>query len=87
MPVKFGISNIRESEDGIITFDYSHDVASVGKVGADGFKVVAVNGNSISTPEGSRVFDISGRNVSAENLPSGIYIVRTADKSVKVRIP
>ena len=32
------------------------------------------------------VFDITGRKVNPEALPSGIYVVRTPDRTVKVRI-
>ena len=47
---------------------------------------VIVNGNSIIAPEGSRVYDISGRIMDAETLPAGIYIVNTPKGTVKTRI-
>ncbi len=56
-------------------------------IGADSSDSVRVEGNSIIAPEGSAVFDITGRRVNATGLRAGIYIVRTADgKSVKVKI-
>jgi len=56
-------------------------------IGADSIDSVRVEGNSIIAPEGSAVFDITGRRVNATGLRAGIYIVRTADgKSVKVKI-
>lgn len=48
---------------------------------------VRVEGDSIIAPDGSEIFDISGRRVSADGLRKGIYIVRTPDgKAVKVMI-
>lgn len=45
-------------------------------------------GNSILVPDGARVFDMNGREVSGENLQKGIYIVVKPGfkKAVKVMI-
>lgn len=50
--------------------------------------LVEVWGNSIAAPEGSRVFDLNGREVGKDNLQKGIYIVTkpTFDKAVKVMV-
>ena len=84
VPVEWAISNIRESSDGTITFDF----ASTSGIDAieDSDTGVIVNGNSIIAPEGSRVYDISGRIMDAETLPAGIYIVNTPKGTVKTRI-
>ena len=48
---------------------------------------IRAEGANIIAPEGSAVFDITGRRVNATGLRAGIYIVRTpAGKSVKVKI-
>ena len=48
---------------------------------------IRAEGGSIIAPEGSAVFDITGRRVNATGLRAGIYIVRTpAGKAVKVKI-
>lgn len=50
--------------------------------------LVEVWGNSILVPDGARVFDMNGREVSGENLQKGIYIVVKPGfkKAVKVMI-
>jgi len=56
-------------------------------IGADSSDSVRVEGGSIIAPEGSAVFDITGRRVNATGLRAGIYIVRTADgNAVKVKV-
>lgn len=83
-PVEWKISNIRESADGVVTFDFegSSGIADVVS-GAEG---VSVRGNSIIVPEGSSVYNVSGRVVRPDNLPAGIYLVRTPGGTVKVRV-
>ncbi|MDE5688065.1 MAG: hypothetical protein K2I18_05500 [Paramuribaculum sp.] len=55
--------------------------------GTDASSSVRVDGNDIIAPEGSEVYDLSGRRVNPNGLAGGIYIVRTPDgKAVKVRI-
>lgn len=83
-PVDWAISNIRESEDGTITFDFT-TAAGVGNLTTQGFDL-RVEGNSIIAPEGARVYDISGRATGCSNLPGGVYIVRMGGKSVKIAL-
>jgi hypothetical protein len=48
---------------------------------------IRAEGGNIIAPEGSEVFDITGRRVSATGLRAGIYIVRTpGGKAVKVKV-
>lgn len=49
---------------------------------------VEVWGNNILVPEGARIFDLNGREVSGENLSRGIYIVTKPGfkKAVKVAV-
>ncbi|MDE5689017.1 MAG: chitobiase/beta-hexosaminidase C-terminal domain-containing protein [Paramuribaculum sp.] len=55
--------------------------------GAEGESEVRVDGDSIIAPQGSEVYDLSGRRVNPTGLAGGIYIVRTpGGKAVKVRI-
>ncbi len=62
-------------------------VTAIDSVGADSVDSVRADGDSIIAPEGSEVYDLSGRRVRPEGLRSGIYIVRTPDgKAVKVAI-
>lgn len=81
---KASVTNIRETEDGDILFDFSDGATGVTAVSAD--NSVRTLGNSIIAPEGSRVFDISGRPVAPRNLPAGIYVVATPSGTVKVVI-
>lgn len=81
---KPAITNIRETEEGDILFDFSDGNSGVSSVlAADS---VRTEGNSIIAPAGSRVFDISGRSVNPENLPSGIYVVVTPTGTVKIAL-
>ena len=55
--------------------------------GAEDESAVRVDGDSIIAPEGSEVYDLSGRRVNPAGLASGIYIVRVpGGKAVKVRV-
>ncbi len=48
---------------------------------------IRAEGGSIIAPEGSEVYDITGRRVNATGLRAGIYIVRTpGGKAVKVKV-
>lgn len=63
--------------------------SSIGTVEeSDDSFLVEVWGNSILVPEGARVFDMNGREVSGDNLQKGIYIVVKPGfkKAVKVSI-
>jgi M6 family metalloprotease-like protein len=84
VPVPWYISNIRETAEGNITFDFS-TTAGVNAI-ADDDPCVRVEGNSIIAPEGSEIYDIAGRRTSAQYLPEGIYIVATPQGAVKVKI-
>ncbi len=50
--------------------------------------LVEVWGNNILAPEGSRIFDLNGREVSGDTLQKGVYIVVNPkfEKSVKVLV-
>lgn len=55
--------------------------------GAEGESEVRVDGDSIIAPQGSEVYDLSGRRVNPTGLAGGIYIVRiSGGKAIKVRI-
>lgn len=84
VPVEWSISNIREDANGTITFDFG-DTAGIGDLRQD-IEGVYVSGNSISAPEGSEIYDISGRQTGMSGLTPGIYIVRTPSGSVKISI-
>lgn len=82
---KFGIYNIRESEDGVVTFDYSADTSGIGEVAVDGSEILVAGGRIIA-PEGSEIYDMSGRKCASANLSSGVYVVRTGSENVKVLV-
>lgn len=84
IPVEWSISNIRENEDGSVTFDFN-TTAGTDSIGDD-MNGIRINGNSIESPEGSRIFDISGNELNGKSLPSGIYIVKTSSGICKVRL-
>ncbi|MDE6134966.1 MAG: M6 family metalloprotease domain-containing protein, partial [Muribaculaceae bacterium] len=83
VPVEWSISNIRESADGVITFDFG-DVSGIDSVDSDSEDHVSLIGNNVLAPEGSAVYDISGRPVGFRDLPAGCYIVRTPSRNVKI---
>lgn len=45
---------------------------------------ITVSGNSIIAPQGSEIYNVAGQRCRATGLQPGIYIVRSAGKSVKV---
>lgn len=61
------------------------DPSGVKEISASELGVYALNG-SIVAPEGARVFNLSGVETGADNLPAGIYVVVVADKAVKVAV-
>lgn len=79
------VSNIRESEDGKITFDFNLNTTATDDVRAEDSSIY-VDGNSIVAPADARIFDISGRAVGRDRLPCGIYIVHTSYQTVKVAV-
>ena len=63
------------------------DDAAIDGVYGDSEGGVSVEGGRIVAPEGSVVYDMTGKRVAVTNLPAGIYIVRTpAGLTVKVRL-
>ena len=61
--------------------------AGIDGVESEGESAVRVEGGCIIAPEGSEVFDLSGRRVSVTGLRPGIYIVRIpGGKAVKIRV-
>ncbi len=67
--------------------DPDDDTDAIDGIAADGAAKVTVEGDCIVAPEGSMVFDLTGRRVRPEGLRAGIYIVRLADgTAVKVAV-
>ncbi len=60
--------------------------AAVESIESDRLEDVKVVGNNINAPEGSKVYNVNGMEVSKENLSTGIYIVRNGDKAIKVAV-
>ncbi|MDE5744468.1 MAG: Ig-like domain-containing protein, partial [Paramuribaculum sp.] len=55
-------------------------------IDSEGCKV-RIEGGNIIAPEGSEVFDLTGRRVKPSGLHVGIYLIRTPDgKTVKIRL-
>ncbi|MDE6681931.1 MAG: endonuclease [Muribaculaceae bacterium] len=48
------------------------------------FRVI-IKGNSIIAPEGSLIFDLNGRQVNAENLEKGVYVVVSPERNKTVK--
>ena len=80
-----GITNIRESDEGVISFDFCANLAGIDNLSLYD-ENITVTGADINAPEGSVIFDISGRIVPATGLHRGIYIVKTPTGSVKVNV-
>ncbi len=67
--------------------DPDDNTDAIDGIAADGAAKVTVEGDCIVAPEGSMVFDLTGRRVRPEGLRAGIYIVRLADgTAVKVAV-
>lgn len=47
---------------------------------------VLVQNGSIIAPEGAQVYSVSGARLGTDNLPAGVYVVRTGSKAVKVLV-
>lgn len=79
-PLGLSITEISESNDGIISFYVESSISSVNAVEADGLDLT-VNGNAVSVASGNAaVFDTLGRHIAnvgtnPTTLPAGIYIV------------
>lgn len=59
--------------------------SGVDGIEADACVIAGAEGRVIA-PAGARVYNLSGIETGTEGLPAGIYIVRCADKSVKVTV-
>lgn len=84
VPVEWGITNIRETPEGNILFDFQ-ETAGIWNVAADGFGI-SVAGNAVNAPEGSVIYDIAGRRCATNVLTPGIYIVKTPAGCAKIKI-
>ena len=66
---------------------YALSPTSIDDIESEGESAVRVEGGNIIAPEGSEVFDLSGRRVSVTGIRPGIYIVRIpGGRAVKVRL-
>ncbi|MDE6048353.1 MAG: chitobiase/beta-hexosaminidase C-terminal domain-containing protein, partial [Paramuribaculum sp.] len=84
--VVLAILIINRKVDGGVTTLNVWDTTAISAVGSDNSEVRVENG-CIIAPEGSQIFTTTGVKVSAANLRSGIYLVRTpAGKTVKVMV-
>lgn len=68
---------------------FTSDITAVGSVTADEGRIdVSVTDGKlhVNAPEGSKVnvYSLDGRQVPAEKLPKGVYVVRVNDKAFKV---
>lgn len=64
-----------------VNFTSATPASSVKDIFTDGS--IRIEGNSIVAP-GARIYTVNGMAVEGNNLPAGIYVVRTADKAVKI---
>lgn len=67
-----------------LSFISAEEYSGVADVIADG--QVSVIGNNIYAPAGAQIYAINGSRTGSTNLPAGIYVVRVADKAVKVLV-
>lgn len=82
---KYNVYGLRSVNNGTpqITFVKADDATGIADINAAAENVM-VNGRDIIAPAGSRIYTLSGAQVSGNGLASGVYIVRTANKAVKV---
>lgn len=84
LPVGWGITNIRETAEGDILFDFQ-EASGIWDVASDNYGI-SVTGNVVNAPEGSVIYDITGRRTATNVLTPGIYIVKTPVGSTKIKI-
>lgn len=66
---------------------YFGEQTGIDDIEGSGAEGVRVEGDSIIAPQGSEVYDLSGRRVQPTGLAGGVYIVRLpGGKAVKVRV-
>lgn len=82
---RYNVYGLRSVNNGTpqITFVKADDATGIADINAAAENVM-VNGRDIIAPAGSRIYTLSGAQVGGNGLASGVYIVRTANKAVKV---
>lgn len=63
-----------------------HVADSTGVKTVNGNREITVNGNTIIAPVDAQIYTIDGIRTNGTNLPTGIYIVRVADRTYKVSV-
>ena len=76
------LTNIRDDENGVITFDFDSQ-SGIDDIVAAGEDIRGGHGCVIA-PEGAEVYTLAGARVGTEGLAPGIYIVRTEASVAKV---
>ncbi len=82
---RYNVYGLRSVNNGTpqITFVKADDATGIADINVAAENVM-VNGRDIIAPAGSRIYTMSGAQVGGNGLASGVYIVRTANKAVKV---
>lgn len=78
----------RAEKDGVMSAvasrSFTRNAVGIAGMDADGFFPVAVVGNDIIAPAGTRVFDVYGKEYDGKGMAPGIYIVVSRGNSAKV---
>lgn len=83
--VDWQVYDIRENEDGSVTFRFAPNASGLDAVNIAGESITSGRGY-IDAPEGARIFTLDGRETSCRNLPAGIYIVVTSNGAKKITV-
>lgn len=79
----YDLSGVYDGKDFYLLNATEADKTGIDTTEADG---IYINGDSVSVPEGSVVFDVQGRKTDTNHLQPGIYIITTPSKTVKIKI-
>jgi M6 family metalloprotease-like protein len=81
------INGIPSSEvltvEGLVPTNFSDYTSGVAEIVADDAEIYGAEGRVVA-PVAAKVYNLSGMETTKENLPAGIYLVRYANKTVKV---
>lgn len=84
-PVGQPVTNIRQDETGNIRFDFGKSDSGSVEICPTSQTVYGGQGYIVA-PEGSRVYNVYGTETGNHDLPSGIYIVKTSNLTMKVMV-
>lgn len=80
------VTRIRESDDGLITFDFDADNSGITDTAAGAETGIFAGHGFIIAPRDARILTLAGTETGRTGLLPGIYLVATPDGSTKVMV-